>query len=161
MVVATDDDEVDRAEVVVEDGKVSSLVDTSTADASVDLANAAVALVGPSVASNVHVSGQLINTTHSHGNGNVTNISPGVKLDVSSKIVVSHVPQLASSTTIGSHGTGVLIKSAMGQVTFPIPVKLTKPVTGGNVGNVSLKYSQESEQPSARTHSQCSGKYAI
>lgn len=160
MVVATDDDEVDRAAVVVEDVKVSSLVDTSTADASVDLANAAVALVGPSVASNVHVSGQLINTTHSHGNGNVTNISPGVKPP--SKMVVSHVPQLASSTTIGSHGTGVLIKSAMGQVTFPIPVKLTKPVTGGNVGVcVSLKYSQESGQPIAKTHSQCSGKYAI
>ena len=31
---------------------------------------------GPSVATNVHVSGQLFMTKHSHGNGNVINSSP-------------------------------------------------------------------------------------
>ena len=117
------------------------------------------ALTGPSVATNVHVLGQLIKIIHLQGNGYVTDSSPGKYPNVLSRIVVSHVPQVVvASSIIGSHGTGVLNKSATGHVTSPIPVKFKKPVIGGNVGRSSLKYVHDSEQLSARTHSQANGK---
>jgi hypothetical protein len=119
------------------------------------------ASTGLSVATNVHVLGQSIKTKHSQGNGYVTVASPGEYPYVSSRMVVSQVPQLAVSRTVGSHGMGVLNKSATGHVTFPIPVKFIKPVTGGSVGRLSLKYSHDSAQPSARIQSQSNGKYPI
>ena len=77
---------------------------------------------GPSVATNVHVSGQLITTRHSQTSGKVTVVSPGATPKLPSTIVALHDPHDDGSGTKGKHGTGVAIKSARGHVTLPKPV---------------------------------------
>ena len=106
---------------------------------------------------NVHVLGQLIKIIHSQGNGNVIDASPISNPNVSSRMVVSHVPQVVLSTAVGSHGTAVLNQSVTGHVTSPIPVKFK---IEGNVGWSSVKYLHDSGQSSNRKHLQTSGKYS-